>query len=224
MNLLLIAALALFVGNIIWGYKKGFLRVAYSLVAWIVCLALVSWLTPYVSDFVVNNTKVDNTLQREITETLQEMVADSEVEIKLPEVISSKILDVETSVDGDAVIDQMLQQTGAYDEVALKLTMLVINAICFVAVFAVVKIALAIVEKVLGFIHKLPLIGHADKFLGMGAGALKALVITWIVLAVVALFATTENGATIVGLIYDSAPVAWLYENNIILNLILSFI
>ena len=224
MNLLLIAVLALFVGHIIWGYKKGFLRVAYSLVAWIILLAVVSWATPYVSEFVVNNTEIETTLQESITVKLQEMVEDTNVEIKLPNVISTQILGLESTVDGDVLIDQALQESGAYAEVSLKLTMLVINAICFIVVFIVTKILLAIVEKVLGFIHKLPLIGDADAFLGVFAGAIKALVITWFIMAVVALLSTTEGGGMIVAMIYESVPLAWLYENNVILNLMLSFL
>ena len=224
MNLLLIAVLVLFAGNIYWGYKKGFLRVAYSLVAWIVSLAVVSWLTPYVADVVVSTTEIDTVIQQEITEKLEAMVLNADVEIKLPEVISQKILGTEEALDADVAINQMLQETGAYSETAMKLSLLVINAGCFIAVLVVTKIALAIVEKVLGFIHKLPLIGSADKLLGVAAGAVKALIITWMVMAVVALLATTENGATVVTAIYESAPLVWLYENNIILNMILSFI
>ena len=224
MNLLLVAVLALFVGNIIWGYKKGFLRVAYSLVAWIILLAVVSWATPYVSEFVVNSTEIETTMQQEITVKLQEMVADADVEIQLPEIISTKVLGIEPTVDGDVLIDQALQESGAYGEAAVKLTMLIINAACFIAVFIVTKIALTIVEKILGFIHKLPLIGTADTFLGVVAGAIKALIITWVVMAVVALLSTTEIGTVIVTMIYESVPLTWLYENNLILNMMLSFL
>ena len=224
MNLLLIAVLILFAGNIIWGYKKGFLRVAYSLVAWILCLAIVSWVSPLVSDLIVSATEVDTTLQQEITTKLQDVVENADVEIKLPEVISSKILGIESAQVEGTTINEILQQTGAYAEVAAKLAMLVINAVSFLVVFILAKVALAIVDRVLGFIHKLPLIGHADKFLGIAAGALKALIITWVIMAVVALLATTESGATVVSAIYGSQPLVWLYENNIILNLMLSFI
>lgn len=224
MNLLLIAVLILFAGNIYWGYKKGFLRVAYSLIAWIVSLAVVSWLTPYVADMVVNTTEVDTVLQQGITEKLQEMVANADVEIKLPKEITEKILGTEVSLDADVAINQMLQETGAYAETAMELSLLVIEAACFIGVLIVTKIALAIVEKVLGFIQKLPLIGSADKLLGVAAGGAKALIITWMFMAMVALLATTEDGAKIVAAVYESVPLVWLYENNIILNMILSFI
>ena len=221
MNLLLIAVLVLFGGYIFWGYKKGFLRVGYSLVAWIICLAVVSWASPYVTDLVVNTTEVDTTLQQEISTKLQEMVADADVEIKLPEAISVKVLGTDAV---DVPIDEVLQQTGAYDETALNLALLVISAGSFIGVLIVTKIALAIVEKMLGFIHKLPLIGSADKILGISAGALKALIIIWLLMAVSALLATTENGAKIVEMIYESKILIWLYENNLILKMIMSFL
>ena len=224
MNLLLIAVLALFVGHIIWGYKKGFLRVAYSLVAWIILLVVVSWATPYVSEYVVNNTEIETVIQESITVKLQEKVADTDVEIQLPDIISTQILGIEATEDGDVLVDQALQESGAYEEVSIRLTMLVIKAICFIVVFVITKIVLAIVEKILGFIHKLPLIGNADALLGVIAGGIKALVITWFLMMVVALLSTTEGGGMIVAMIYESTPLAWLYENNIILNLMLSFI
>lgn len=224
MSVLLIAVLALFAGNIIWGYHKGFLRVAYSLVAWIICLVVVSWATPYVTDFVVDTTEIETTLQDEITVKLQEMVADTDVDIKLPEAISNKILETELEEGANASIDQILMQTGAYAEVAMKIAMLVISAGCFIGVLIATKIVLAIVEKLLGFIHKLPLIGSADKLLGVAAGAIKALIITWMVMAVVALLVTTENGAAVAEMIYESEPLVWLYENNLILKMLLSFL
>ena len=224
MNVLLIVVLVWFAGNMIWGYVKGFLRVAYSLVAWLILLAAVSWVTPYVSELVVNSTEIETAMQQGIVVKLQEMVADTDVEIQLPEIVSTKVLGIEPTVDGDVLIDQALTESGAYEETALKLTMLVIDAVCFIAVFVVTKIALTIIEKILGFIHKLPLIGDADAFLGVVAGAIKALIITWLVMAVVALLSTTEAGVMIVTMIYESAPLAWLYENNLILTMMLSFL
>lgn len=224
MNLLLIAVLLLFAGNIYWGYKKGFLRVGYSLVAWIICLAVVSWATPYVTNIVVNTTDIPATLQQEITVKLQEAVADADVDIQLPEIIATKVLGVEAENGANVAIDKVLEQTGAYAETALKLAMLVIDAGCFIGVLIVTKIALAVVEKILGFIHKLPLIGSADKALGIAAGAIKALIITWLIMAVAGLLASTENGSVVVAMIYESKPLLWLYENNVILKMILSFL
>jgi pyrroline-5-carboxylate reductase len=106
MNLLLILVLALFVGNIIWGYKKGFLRVAYSLVAWVILLAAVSWVTPYVSEFVVNSTEIDTSIQQGITTKLQEVVADADVillSVK-PQILADVISEIKDVCTADKLI------------------------------------------------------------------------------------------------------------------------
>ena len=127
-----------------------------------------------------------------------------------------------TNTDG-IILDQWLEQNNSYQAAAQKLTKLVINGVCFLVVLIIVKILLFIVEKLLGFIHELPLIGDADALLGVIAGAVKALVLVWCVMALVAFFASTEKGAMVVNWISESKPVLWLYENNLILNLILAF-
>jgi len=134
------------------------------------------------------------------------------------------VLGEEIAIEGDVVIDEVLQQTGAYEETALNLAMLVLSAGSFIVVLLVTKIILTIIEQVLGFIHELPLIGKADTALGVVAGVAKTLLITWMIMAVVALLSSTENGAIVTKMIYESVPLAWLYEHNVILNVILSFL
>ena len=60
MNWLLLVVIALIAGNIVWGYSKGFLRVAYSLVEWLLIFLVISRGTPYVLDFLNENTNIPN--------------------------------------------------------------------------------------------------------------------------------------------------------------------
>ena len=59
MNWLLLVVIALIAGNIVWGYSKGFLRVAYSLVEWLLIFLVISRGTPYVVDFLEENKKIE---------------------------------------------------------------------------------------------------------------------------------------------------------------------
>ena len=223
MSWLLIVVAAVFAGFMIWGYKKGFLRVAYSLVAWLICILLVSWASPHVSNWVVENTEVDQKLEIRIEDMLRDKVESQDTEIQLPEAIANLIIGDKEAITGGMVLDQWLEQNNGYQAAAQKLTKLVINGVCFLVVLIIVKILLLIIEKLLGFIHELPLIGDADAVLGVIAGAVKALIIVWCVMALVAFFASTEKGAVVVNWISESTPVHWLYENNLILKLILAF-
>ena len=223
MSWLLVVVAAVFAGFMIWGYKKGFLRVAYSLVAWLICILLVSWASPHVSNWVVENTEVDQKVESRIEDLLRDKVESQDTEIQLPDAIADLIIGDKEAVTGGMILDQWLEQNDGYQVAAQKLTRLLINGVCFLVVLIIVKILLFIIEKVLGFIHELPLIGDADALLGVIAGAVKALILVWFVMALVAFFASTEKGAVVVNWISESTPVLWLYENNLILKLILAF-
>ncbi|MDD6492378.1 MAG: CvpA family protein [Firmicutes bacterium] len=45
MNWLLIILVLLAAGNMVWGFEKGFIRVMYSMLGWVVVLALAVWMT-----------------------------------------------------------------------------------------------------------------------------------------------------------------------------------
>ena len=109
MSWLLIVVAAVFAGFMIWGYKKGFLRVAYSLVAWLICILLVSWASPHVSNWVVENTEVDQKLEIRIEDMLRDKVESQDTEIQLPEVITNLII-------GDKEAGKFMDTYGAdYD-------------------------------------------------------------------------------------------------------------
>ena len=51
MNWVLMLVLLVLVCCAIYGYTKGFLRIVFSLVAWVIVLVFVSWATPHVSQW-----------------------------------------------------------------------------------------------------------------------------------------------------------------------------
>ena len=55
MNWLLVLTVLFVAANIVWGFYRGFLRVLYSMVAWIVILVAVSWLSPYVANYLTRS-------------------------------------------------------------------------------------------------------------------------------------------------------------------------
>lgn len=69
MNWLLVVVLAVLALCIMNGYHKGFLRMVYSLVSWIVVLVFVTWATPYINSYIKENTgiyqEIEKTVKRE---------------------------------------------------------------------------------------------------------------------------------------------------------------
>ena len=64
MNWLLILVVLLVAGNIVWGFAKGGLRVIYSMIAWIVIIGFVTFATPYVAQWLTENTTWDAQIEK----------------------------------------------------------------------------------------------------------------------------------------------------------------
>lgn len=62
MNWLLIIIVLLLALCVVNGYRKGFLRMMYSMVSWVIMFALVTWATPYINTFLRNNTSIYQTI------------------------------------------------------------------------------------------------------------------------------------------------------------------
>ena len=62
MNWLLIIVVLLLALCVVNGYRKGFLRMMYSMVSWVIMFALVTWATPYINTFLRDNTSIYQTI------------------------------------------------------------------------------------------------------------------------------------------------------------------
>ena len=74
MNWLLIVVVVLWAFYIVRGYKKGMLKMLYSLVSWIVILILVTMATPYMTEFLTANTSIEQNIHRTCKEKLKNLV------------------------------------------------------------------------------------------------------------------------------------------------------
>lgn len=70
MNWLAIVVLLTLVLSTYCGYKKGFLRIAYSLVAWVLIFVFVSWSTPYLARYLTEHTKLADSIREKCEEHL----------------------------------------------------------------------------------------------------------------------------------------------------------
>ena len=221
MNILTIIILAIFAICVFSGYKKGFLKTAFSLVSWILVLVLCNFVTPIVTDFLIQNTDIEivvqTTVETKVMEAVEQAVQNasiSELEATLPAELKVLILGEYESVS-DALMNV----------VALDLTPLVngiIGILGFVVTIIVLRIAMVVVEFALGIVSKLPLIGPMDKMLGVACGAGKGFIWCWVILAVVSVLAFTGTNTELATYISQSSLLTWLQDNNLLLNLILS--
>ena len=222
MNILTIIILAVFVLCVFSGYKKGFLKTAFSLVSWILVLVLCNFATPIVTDLLVQNTDVESIVQTTVETKVMEVVEQavqnanvSELEATLPAELKELLLGEYENI-ADALKDvATLDVTPVVNGI--------VGILGFVVTVIVLRVAMVVVEFALGIVSKLPLIGPMDKILGIACGAGKGLIWCWVILAVVSVLALTGTNTELAGYISQSSLLTWLQDNNLLLNLILGF-
>ena len=242
MNWLLIIVILVMAGNIVWGFSKGFLRVVYSMLAWIAILVFVTWATPYVANMLTEKTNIDNrieagcsdklhelvrhddgqTSEPDQEETAQESAAKSDkyhdLQMKLPDAVMNKLFDT------NQIADRLFEESGAYHAVAGRATSLAMRVIAFVLVLLIALISFHLLSVVLRVVEKLPLIGGINRSLGLFAGFVKGILIIWLAFAIIAMAGATDIGIALISYIYESPLLVWIYENNLVLTLLMTFL
>lgn len=233
MNWLLILVVLLIAGNIVWGFFRGFLRVVYSMVAWILILVFVTFATPYVAEWMTEHTSLNTKIEESCKEKLRNSVAGEEkntegstqaqkdlsgLGMKLPATVWNQIGDTHK------IADRWMEQSGVYNTIASKATSLAMKAIAFVIVMLITVIAFHLIATAIDLVAKLLVIGEVNHLLGGIAGLIKGLLLVWLIFAFAAMGAATKLGGTVIDAAYQSEILQWLYENNLILTILLSFL
>lgn len=250
MNWVLIAVLLVLIISAAVGYSKGMLRIAYSMVAWIMVLVFVSWATPHINLYLLENTLIYERIESHCEESIrlsaneqvrlekddepaeqlelekgdepaEQLEEDEELEnlvISVPDTVVEGILEKTSGVAGE-----LLEESGAYSAVAEGLANFVIEGISFMTALVAAWILVHIISQLLGIVSHIPIIKGTNRFLGLFVGAIYGLLLVWLVFYGVALASTGETGQIIVSYIYDNPFLTFLYENNLVLTLILKY-
>ena len=139
MNWLLVVVLVILAGHTIKGYRRGLLRVLFSVASLLITVLFVAWATPYVSNFLKENTKiyqkVETECEQKVRKDTKEQIVQKEEKstglleeygIRLPKSIEEKLFgNVEKGADG------VLETSGVYKAMAEPLAQLAVDGIAF---------------------------------------------------------------------------------------------
>lgn len=219
MNYLVIVILLILAWSLFDGYKKGFMRGVFALVSWIIILVLCNVATPMVADFLIEETSIEESISETITVKLNEMIAESgvaEVEQNIPEELRTALLGEEGN------FEEILAAEGQMIINSSSIVYTVISVVALVIVVIVTRILMIVIDMVLGIASKLPIIGSADKLLGVVCGGAKGMLICWIVLAVISVMALSSANTELASCITESQLLTWMQDNNFILKMFTS--
>ncbi len=235
MNILVVVILALLLFSVFAGYKNGFLKTAFSLVSWIVVLVICNIATPMLTQMLIEKTDIETTIQVVLDAKINEMISNAMTEFgvsDLPEGVTFEIPEELAAalpeelrnglmVDGLTMLGGLAEgsEVAIIDTAGIAERVVGIISLLIVLVFA--RVAIVVVNVVLGIASKLPLIGPLDKVLGLACGAGKGLIWSWLVLTIVSVLALTGVNTEWAAYISQSEILTWLQNNNMILKLII---
>ena len=225
MNWVLLVVILLIAGNIVWGYSKGFLRVAYSLVEWILIFVVISRGTPYVLNFLNENTNIPQQLTAHCEKQLQESVG----EWIDPNVENNVVTgNGEGAYDGIrlpvVLIDALLEKTGTYTKLAEGVAELAVEGLAYLLAILLTLLVFWLIGKVLKIVDKIPVVHGLNRLLGVGAGFVKGIMLVWMLFGLIAFCVGTAWGEFLLSYIYEAEILIWLYENNFLLTILFSLL
>ncbi len=136
-------------------------------------------------------------------------------ELNLPEIIMDDII-----TKYGTQLRNELAATVFEKYIAGYITKLVIRSSTFIIVSAVLSVGMWMILKTTDLISRIPVIKGFNRTLGCITGALEALIIVWIAFFIIIMCLGNSFGIRMLGYIRDSSFLTFLFNSNILLNLI----
>lgn len=206
-DVILIAILAL---SILFGYKKGLVKVVFNLCAVLAAIILTFILYKPVANLVIENTELDETIKQTILEK---------------GITPEKDTTIESGSGVDKYIEKYAQdaitnaKNTAVESVADTIAINAVNIIVAVGLFIIIRILLILLKSLAETLAELPIIKQCDKLGGVLYGIIVGLITIYILLAII-FFIVSINGMEGLSDAIDSTYITkYLYANNLILNI-----
>lgn len=195
---------------IIMGYVRGLTGSLIKIVSFVLSLVIAFVLFIPVSNFIIENTSLDDNLEQSIRSMI---VGQNTVEEeKMPEAITDYISQkVEEAADNT--------KEAIADSTAAEVSTTIIKAGTWLILFIIARILLILLRFITALIAKLPVIKQFDKLGGIVYGILEGLIIVYVLLAILSLL-SPMLGENIINIINNSWVGSMMYNNNIILKII----
>ena len=228
-NIILIIVGAFMLFMVIYGMKKGLVRMLLSFGSIFIVLILVNFLNPIAKQALSSSPVYDGVYARvdeyvagnikDATKSATDTGVESQEKIiedlPLPDSVKSSLNENNTK---NSYAEMKVNSFADY--LTKALTDMIIGALSFILLFIIIFILLKVLIRVMDLITKLPVI-HAFNAAGGGlVGLIESVFIIWIACIVVTVFSTTDWGKMICDGIASNDVLSWIYDNNLIQKII----
>ena len=156
--------------------------------------------------------KLDENLESSIKSMFLE-VEENDTSSNMPTAMTDYINKVIEDAADDA-------KTAVVETAARDVAISIINLGVVIVVYIIARIILIFVKGIASLITKLPVIKQFDKLGGIIFGLLKALVIIYVILAIISFVSTVITDSGVIDAINQSFIGKGMYNNNILLEIV----
>jgi len=204
---------------VFFGYKKGLIGEAFSIVSFIAALVIAFILFIPISAFVIDNMEFDESIKTAIVNNFSaEISSETDVESE-----TNQPNDEDEKSFITNFIDEQLKENAnnTVEIVATEISEICIKGIVFILLFIVARIGLIFAKFIANLIAKLPILAQFNKVGGIVFGLIKGLVITYGILAILLLVSPMFNDTAFFKAMDKSFVGSMMYNNNIIIKILL---
>ncbi len=197
--------------SIFLGYKKGLIRVAVKLFAFLIALVVAFVFYKPVSNLIIENTQIDQKIKSIIIENgTQELEEKNEND-------QSNFIDSMQEYVSNAVTQT---QNEIVENAAEQISTRVINVAVLIGLFIITRLLLVVLVLISDLITSLPIIKQFNELGGVIYGTIRGLLLIYVVLAIAFFVVSITANNVVVETINNSFITEFMYENNLLLNII----
>ncbi len=217
MSWLLVIVLGIIILNAMIGRKVGLIKIIFSIFSFIIALILTVWISPTVNGMLNNN----ETFYEKASQKVEDMLFKEQVETKDEDDVIEG-LPLPKSIKESLQKNKDKQEANIKSYITSHVTGIVINALAFVLTFVVVFIGLWVISIALSIISKLPILNQLNKMAGLLVGGLQGVIVVWILFVLITVFSGTVLGKSAFQQIESSVILSFIYDKNLLLNIVLN--
>lgn len=196
------------------GYYRGLIHVAVRILGFVAALIVALVLYVPVSNFIIDNTEAVPSIQGIVQSKLyskeetqeENVIEDSNITAQIEKYIGDKT-------------DELKQNTS--EVVSREVAIAVVRGLTWIGLFIAVRIIMLFIKVLASVIEKIPVIKQFNKAGGTIYGILEGFVIIYAALAIINLTAPIIKENKAIEEIEDSHICKVMYENNLLLKVIL---
>lgn len=208
LDIIIIAIMAI---SIFLGYKRGLVKVAVKLCAFLIAIIVTFAFYKPVSNLIIDNTQLDEKIEDIIIENGTRELEESNENNK-----NNLLENMQEYMDNTVTEAQNEIVEKAAKEISVRL----INILVIVGLFIATRLVLIVLVFISDIITNIPVIKQFNEFGGVLYGIIRGLALIYVVLAIVFLIVSMSANSNILQAINNSTITKFMYENNVLLNII----